>query len=110
MTFNQEKIYKWIAGTGIFLMCVSLFFTTKLVHMNSDNTWYAMMGRSIAEGNILLSNFIEGNSSHYFPYATIEAFWSLFVHNYRDVHALSIVTLVALSGGVLFFAIKGLLG
>ncbi|MDR2522462.1 MAG: hypothetical protein LBC93_02000, partial [Synergistaceae bacterium] len=110
MTFNQEKIYKWIAGTGIFLMCVSLFLTTKLAHMNSDNAWYAIAGRGIAEGNILLSNFVGNTLSQYFTYIAIEAFWSLFVHNYRDVHALSIVTLVALLGGVLFFAIKGLLG
>ncbi|MCL2626071.1 MAG: hypothetical protein FWD46_04550 [Cystobacterineae bacterium] len=107
--FIRENISKWIAGVGIGLMCISLFITTKLDYVHSDNAWYAITGRALAEGNILLRDFVGSTISHYFPYSAMEGFWSLFFRNYEIVHALSMVSLTVLLGGVLFLAVQVLL-
>ncbi|MCL2011256.1 MAG: hypothetical protein FWG75_00495 [Cystobacterineae bacterium] len=106
MSISWEKASKWIAGAGILLLGISLFVATKQAYVNSDNAWYAIMGRGIAEGNILLKNFMGSTMSHYFPYAIIEGFWSLFFHHYELVHTLSILSLTLFWGYVLFLAIQ----
>ncbi|GHU26656.1 hypothetical protein FACS1894152_1720 [Bacilli bacterium] len=100
---------KVIAVIGIFLMCVSLFATSQLAYMNSDNSWYAIMGKGIANGNILLRDWIGSSLSHYFPYAVVEAFWALFINSYRAIHALSIVSLTAVFFTIVWFLLKILL-
>jgi hypothetical protein len=104
------RFAKIIAVIGSGIIATSLFISTNMAYMNSDNSFYALSGRDIAEGNILLNGWIGSTISHYFPYITIEAFWAIFFHNNQVVHALSIVSLSFLFACVLYFTIKGLLG
>jgi hypothetical protein len=83
---------------------------TKFSYTNSDNAWYAMVGRGIAEGNIMLKGWVGSTMSHYFPYGLMEAFWSLFIHRYDDAHALSIVSLSILLFAAMWLTLKILLG
>ncbi|MDR2778163.1 MAG: hypothetical protein LBB13_01485 [Rickettsiales bacterium] len=105
-----KKHLKHIYWLFSLVLCVSLFVATKFSYTNSDDAWYAMVGRGIAEGNIMLKGWIGSSMSHYFPYGLVEAFWSLFIHKYRDVHALSIISLSILLFAVMWLTLKILLG
>ena len=101
---------KYIAWISVLIMGAALFIATYLGYMNSDNSWYAIIGRGIADRNLLLNGWVGSTISHYFPYGLTEAFWAFFIHNYRIAHALSIVTLISMLGGAIFLGIKGLVG
>ena len=109
--FTKKSIPKWIAGTGILLMCASLFATTWFAFLHFYNVFPTLMGKEIASGNILLANsYSTEGLSNYAPYSLVEAFFALFTSNSRVIHGLAMIALNSMLFIAIYHATKTLLG